>query len=556
MKRNFTLHFAAILMAFNCCFSSLKVQAQLPEIKCITGLSASLNSFQLPQIQLFASDFVLSASPSNAQIAVRRAGTGSGFPVNPDGNPQVVLSFACPDLGTQPVELWIRDLQGNTAFCQTTIDITDPMGACQSNDSRLCVVATTENNWGIEGVQIENDIVVGGIPAPINVKTNADGYVCVENYFPAGTYVCITPTLEDDPLNGVDVLDLSLITKHYFGLEPLNTPYKLIAADANKSGTVTTFDIVELRKLILHHYESLPNNTSWRFINVAQVFSNPQNPFAEILEENNCLTITDSAVASMKFIGIKTGDVNLSAKASSKYPTVPPSDSLAGSVEERGPETAIYYFDAADRTVSEGEIFTLKINGNPDLTAWQFSLNADFLEVLDIIPGNFQNMIDFGVFTQPSGNGAYITSLAFQPVTDFSIQFKAQKSGKISDWLYFSNVLTPSLGYTDNLQVGIELRFSESSNTSFTLGAGNVLHQNSPNPWQHTTVMPFELQAASDVTIRITNAAGKVVATQSGWYPAGYHTVKIDQSQVKAKGVYFYQIETAGGVLTRKMVKE
>jgi hypothetical protein len=42
----------------------------------------------------------------------------------------------------------------------------------------------------------------------------------------------------------IDV-DLVLISKHILGLEPLNSPYKMIAADANKSNSITTFDIVE-----------------------------------------------------------------------------------------------------------------------------------------------------------------------------------------------------------------------------------------------------------------------------------------------------------------------
>jgi hypothetical protein len=79
----------------------------------------------------------------------------------------------------------------------------------------------------------------------------------------------VTPTKDNDPLNGVSTFDLVLINKHILGLEPLNTPYKMIAADANNSRSITTFDIVELRKLILGIYTELPNNTSWRFVDKA-----------------------------------------------------------------------------------------------------------------------------------------------------------------------------------------------------------------------------------------------------------------------------------------------
>jgi hypothetical protein len=92
---------------------------------------------------------------------------------------------------------------------------------------------------------------------------------------PFGSDYTVTPTMELDPLNGVNTYDLILISRHILGLEPLNTAYKLIAADANKSGTVTTFDVVELRKLILGTYTELPNNSSWRFVDKTQVFVSP-----------------------------------------------------------------------------------------------------------------------------------------------------------------------------------------------------------------------------------------------------------------------------------------
>jgi hypothetical protein len=96
----------------------------------------------------------------------------------------------------------------------------------------------------------------------------------------------LTPTKDDNPLNGVTTYDLVLISKHILGLEPLTTPYKMIAADANRSGSITTFDIVEFRKLILGIYNELPNNTSWRFVDKAFSFPNPNNPFQSTFPEN------------------------------------------------------------------------------------------------------------------------------------------------------------------------------------------------------------------------------------------------------------------------------
>ena len=47
--------------------------------------------------------------------------------------------------------------------------------------------------------------------------------------------------------------DLVLISKHILGNEAqFDSPYKYIAADINKSGSITAFDMVQLRQLILN----------------------------------------------------------------------------------------------------------------------------------------------------------------------------------------------------------------------------------------------------------------------------------------------------------------
>jgi len=68
-----------------------------------------------------------------------------------------------------------------------------------------------------------------------------------------------------DPLNGVNTFDLITISRHILGLAPIGG-FNILSGDANLSGTVTTFDITELRKLILGTYTSLPFVNSWRFV--------------------------------------------------------------------------------------------------------------------------------------------------------------------------------------------------------------------------------------------------------------------------------------------------
>ena len=93
----------------------------------------------------------------------------------------------------------------------------------------------------------------------------------------------VTPAKDINYLNGVTTYDLVLISKHILGTQLLDSPYKIIAADANNTQSVTTLDIVKLRALILHIDDELANNTSWRFVDANHVFGTNVFDFPEFI---------------------------------------------------------------------------------------------------------------------------------------------------------------------------------------------------------------------------------------------------------------------------------
>jgi hypothetical protein len=130
-----------------------------------------------------------------------------------------------------------------------------------------------------------------------------------------GTFT-VKPSRNDNYLNGVTTLDLASISKHILNLQPLGSPYKLIAADANDSKTITTLDIVALRRLILGIDEELPSVSSWRFVDKKYVFPNPANPFTPVFPEQVVVqaTVGMPSFPGTDFVGIKVGDVNGTAE--------------------------------------------------------------------------------------------------------------------------------------------------------------------------------------------------------------------------------------------------
>ncbi len=137
--------------------------------------------------------------------------------------------------------------------------------------------------------------------------TGAPGEYLFDN-LPAGSNLTVTPAKNTDPTECVSVRDILFIFKHIFGIMPLPNPYSMAAADVNSSRSITTFDVVELRKLILGIYSELPNNTSWQFIPADYIFPNPNNPFVEIFPES--AQVTDLQTDEVRdFVAVKTGDV-------------------------------------------------------------------------------------------------------------------------------------------------------------------------------------------------------------------------------------------------------
>jgi hypothetical protein len=81
-----------------------------------------------------------------------------------------------------------------------------------------------------------------------------------------------------------------------------------------------------------------------------------------------------------------------------------------------------------------------------------------------------------------------------------------------------------------------------------------ALHQNSPNPFNPSTTIRFDLAADRDVSLKVYNALGQVVSELlRGHRQAGRYSVSWDASGF-ASGVYFYRLEAGSFVQTRKLI--
>lgn len=216
-----------------------------------------------------------------------------------------VIVLDCSTLGFFLVELWVTDAAGNQAFCETQIVVDNPCGDCQGLPLVAGIVTTSDlqpmsgTTIDLNGSMDQSAVTLAEGEFEFEVEVNGD--------------YTVTPSIESDPLNGVTTFDLVLISKHILGVQPFDSPYQLIAADANKSNAVTTADLLLLRKLILQVETNFADGQTWRFIEASYEFEDPLDPFSEEFPEVINLNNLQVSELGADFIGVKLGDVNASA---------------------------------------------------------------------------------------------------------------------------------------------------------------------------------------------------------------------------------------------------
>jgi hypothetical protein len=313
----------------------------------------------------------------------------------------------------------------------------------------------------------------------------------------------------------------------------------MIAADANNSRSITTFDIVELLKLILGIYTELPNNTSWRFVDKAYNFPNPTNPFVQIFPETKQIADMQASMDDENFVSVKVGDVNGNAVTSTLTSS---DDRTAGTL----------LFDVEDRAVKAGEGFTVNFKAADKVQGYQFTMNYNNLEVVDIVPGANMKVENFAVFAK---DGALTTSWDGSTQAEFGLTFRAKADGQLSKMLGVSSRITRAEAYNaDADRLSVAFRFN-GANGSTIAGLGFELYQNTPNPFVNKTQIGFYLPTAAEATLTIYDESGRVIYTNRGDYAKGYNAVTIDRAVLNTTGVLYYQLETAENSATRKMIQ-
>ncbi len=515
-----------------CMFLINVVDKKKPTPYCLSEITTVIMP-SAGQIDIWASDFDLGSSdncPGAVQIS---------FSSNVN-NTQ--MFFDCDQLGMNQVEIWVTDASGNQDFCTTTINIQDNGGCLGAKISGS--VANTDN-------ELINEVKV--------TKTNMTNYSSEFYMTPfGGKYNFVNPEIETsfeikaekntDHANGVSTLDLVLIQRHILGLQELDSPYKVIAGDINGNEKLTSSDLLELRKLILGINTEYSSNQSWRFVDANQTFNDITDPFP-FNEKVMVLNYNNENVSGKNFVGVKIGDVNNSAAV----------NNVTGDNASTTRSNNTLSLNVDNVSYTAGDLVSIPVTADnfTDMVGFQFTMEAAGMEFVEVKAGAL-NIANDNVATFNKEEAMTISWNTSTEVSTeegevlFTVVMRANTNNELSDAIDITSTITTAEAYTSSLEIdGVEINVrGEYTNVDVQF----ELFQNTPNPFDGFTTIPFNLPETGNVTLNVFDITGKVIFNTRGEYTKGMNEITLDNTNMNAKGIMYYQLEFNGTVATKKMI--
>jgi hypothetical protein len=354
----------------------------------------------------------------------------------------------------------------------------------------------------------------------------------------------LRPDKTDDTRSGLTTLDLTMLSQHILGMRKLSNPYQLLAADVNLSNSLTTQDMILLRRVILGLDQQFPHGKTWRFLPRGFPFPDPENPWKEDIPATRMVQM-DSLMGAADFTAVKLGDLNGSS----------PSFGQRSLVQGR---SAPAILSVPNRNLEAGDIFRIPVllEEGAAYSACQFALWAD--------PNAMQLLrVEAGVAGQDqfslSGEHLLLSWDGALSRTDRSglplcwIEARALQRGSIAQWMRLEPRLLlpeayPAVG-DEEWPHALQLVFPEGG----PIGGEDISLEVSPNPTYGDILVNWHLPEAAEVHLSLRDTWGRVLREFRQSCREGGHTWHIMDLQLPESGVYILSLN-AGGVLRSKKV--
>ncbi len=400
-------------------------------------------------------------------------------------------------------------------------------------------------------VRREDNVNVGQVIVNMSDTTGADGQYEL-TLDTNGDTLMITPHKNINPNNGVTGFDLVLIQQHILFVELLNSPYKIIAADVDQSGFVSTFDITIIQRVILGLFLEFPNADSWRFVPHAFSFTDPMDPFFDDFPEAISLIrsngLFDVTTADLDFVGIKTGDVTVDNNP----------------LNLTAPEPVFLTLSAPLEQDNGFWLLPVGVNSNQPLSALQGTLEWPMLdlEIEDVIPGDQITTNNLNKSQLEDGRFSFVwwdqdassEGIAFDPAESlFYLKIKGDIAAidllALTNSLTFTQAFDPSgTAYPLELQT-MQATAVVDENTEVNVGLPQ------PNPFSTSFFIPMTLDQAQEIQLNLYDATGQRLRSAVSERAVGNQLMEIPM-QPFPSGVYWYELIIGEKVWSGKVVKE
>ena len=299
-------------------------------------------------------------------------------------------------------------------------------------------------------------------------------------------------------------------------------------------------------------YTEFPNNESWRFVDANFEFTDAMHPWP--FNESITMETTPGVDISENFMAVKVGDLNNTVVSNSTQVTT----------RDARP-TMELQIDDRDVKVGERIEVPVRIENMESLLGFQFTMELGetqnsfgerrgMLKYKAVLPGKIDvSDQHIGVFKNKI-TASFATNIAIESSEEplFTLIFEVKENGLLSEMLTITSDITDAEAYDANEVIfDIEIDFNS---TLIADGENFALHQNEPNPFVDVTSIGFTLPREMGATLRIYDAAGKVVKEIKGDYKAGYNKVQLARNDLQAGGVYYYHLTAGEFKASKKLV--
>ncbi len=504
---------------------------------------------------IWASDFRPKVNSDDCSPEIRYSINRVGEMPNVDS---VNLVLTCDDLGILPVEVYAWDMADNPMslqpdgtmggpnydFCRVFVEVQDNrFGFCDT----LSDFTASGSITNFQGAPLRNVSVLVNGDKNTELITDQNGQFELIDARPTEQYQ-FTPMMEGEVLDGVTTYDLVVISKFILGENTLGLPYQRIAADVNNSGSISSLDIIQLRKVILRITDVFPNNTNWRFVDANYDFQGDVSRWLQNFPEQVEVTYDPDRNPSHDFIAVKTGDVNASNRISRDW--------AAQEQRTAANPLSLKLYEEKQSGVTE---VAIRADAPDELDGFQFTIefDPDTHELTEIVyPGALKDdhlglrYIDQGLIAV-----SYVEVTTGQPLAAqqdlLRLKFRRKSneaSGKAFILRIGSRLLTPEAYAKTGTIRSIEGNWDQLQPSAFEVLAVY------PNPVSESAQLTFEVFTPGEgaVLLDVFDTSGKRIASRAINAVKGSNKWIIPSEDLPIKGLYLYKLQYKTDVKTGK----